>query len=74
MISIHAGQCGMCSHFGESHPDHPELISIRTKQEAREDFVDECGHPEHAPLNLKVTAPSSCAGFSPAQIPAPTGS
>jgi hypothetical protein len=25
--------------------------------------MDECGHPKHAPLHLKVTAISGCDGF-----------
>ena len=26
-------------------------------------LVDECGHPKHAPLHLKVTPISGCDGF-----------
>jgi hypothetical protein len=30
-------------------------------------MVDECGHPRHAPLHLKVTPLSGCDGFAPAR-------
>jgi hypothetical protein len=65
MISLHDGQCGLCSHFGESHPDQ-KLIQIRSSKSAPEDFVDDCGHPRHATLHLKVTSISGCDGFAPA--------
>lgn len=66
MIQVQDGQCGLCQHFGESHPDQPQLIQIRTKHEAPENFVDLCGHPQHVTLDLKVTPISGCAGFTPA--------
>lgn len=66
MIEVNTGQCGLCSHFGEEHPDDDRLIQIRLKHEAPEDFVEECGHPRHAPLHLVVTPISGCAGFEPA--------
>jgi hypothetical protein len=28
--------------------------------------VDDCGHPRHASLHLRVTALSGCDGFEPA--------
>lgn len=62
-VPIHEGQCGLCAHFGENHPREQQLVQIRTKHEAPEDLVDECGHPSHAPLHLKVTPISGCAGF-----------
>lgn len=65
MLHIHEGQCGLCSHFGEGH-EASVLTQIRAQKEAKEDFTDECGHPKHAPLHLKVTAVSGCDGFSPA--------
>ena len=65
MISLHDGQCGLCSHFGESHPDQ-KLIQIRSSKSAPEDFVDDCGHPRHSTLHLKVTPISGCDGFAPA--------
>jgi hypothetical protein len=67
MMQVHDGQCGLCTHFGESHPDQPQLIQIRTKHEAPETFVDKCGHPQHAALDLLVTPISGCAGFAPVQ-------
>ena len=66
MQQIHPGQCGMCLHFGEHHQPEPQLIQIRTSQEAPEDLVEECGHPKHAALNLMVTPISGCDGFEPA--------
>lgn len=65
-VPVDAGQCGLCLHFGEHHQPSPQLIQIRTKHEAPEDFVDECGHPRHAPLHLRVTPISGCDGFEPA--------
>jgi hypothetical protein len=67
MTSIHDGQCGLCSHFGESHqPSDQKLIQIRSSKSAPEDFVDDCGHPRHASLHLKVTPISGCDGFEAA--------
>lgn len=66
MTMIHEGQCGLCSHFGEHHSDDQELVQIRMKQQAAEDVIEECGHPRHASLNLKVTPISGCDGFEPA--------
>lgn len=65
MMQIHEGQCGLCSHFGEHHADDQQLIQIRTKHQAPEDVIEECGHPRHASLNLKVTPISGCDGFEP---------
>ena len=66
MLTIESGQCGLCKHFGEEHPDQPQLVQIRTSKTAPEDFKDDCGHPQHEPLHLKVTADSGCEGFEPA--------
>lgn len=66
MHEIHDGQCGMCIHFGEEHPKQQTLVQIRVKHEAPEDLLDECGHPRHASLHLKVTPLSGCDGFEPA--------
>jgi hypothetical protein len=66
MLQIHEGQCGMCTHFGEHHQPEPALIQVRTKHEAPESLLEECGHPRHASLNLMVTAISGCDGFEPA--------
>ena len=67
MQTVHDGQCGLCAHFGEQHGAAPELLQIRTRQQAPESYVDDCGHPRHATLHLKVTAVSGCAGFEPAR-------
>lgn len=67
MIAIHEGQCGLCMHFGEHHNQTPQLVQIRTSKKAPETLVDECGHPRHAALNLKVTPVSGCDGFVPAK-------
>jgi hypothetical protein len=66
-VQVQTGQCGLCSHFGEDHPQDQKLIQIRAKHEAPDTYVDRCGHPSHAALNLKVTAISGCSGFEPAQ-------
>jgi hypothetical protein len=66
MISLTTGQCGLCRHFGEHHPVSNQLTQIRRSHKAPEQLVDECGHPQHAPLHLKVSAESGCTGFEPA--------
>ena len=66
MLNVHTGQCGLCSHFGEDHARSQNLVQIRNSKKADELLVDHCGHPKHAALNLKVTAISSCEGFTPA--------
>ncbi len=67
MQTVHDGQCGLCAHFGEHHGQTPELLQIRTRQQAPESYVDDCGHPRNAPLHLKVTAVRGCVGFVPAR-------
>ena len=68
MLQVQDGQCGICQHFGETHSASQDLLTIRTEHSAPETFVDDCGHPKHAPLHLKVTATSGCDGFEPAQL------
>jgi hypothetical protein len=63
MQAVHDGQCGVCGHFGEHHKSEV-FVSILTTKKADESFVDECGHPRHA--NLQVTPISGCDGFVPA--------
>lgn len=63
MLQIQEGQCGLCVHFGESHTPAPQLVQIRRSREAPEYLLNQCGHPQHAPLNLYVTPISGCAGF-----------
>ncbi|HEX9201237.1 MAG TPA: hypothetical protein VF865_16880 [Acidobacteriaceae bacterium] len=66
MLSVHTGQCGLCTHFGEEHPKSAVLISIRTSKQAPESLVDNCGLPKNASLHLKVTPVSGCDGFESA--------
>lgn len=67
MIALHDGQCGLCTHFGESHRlSDQKLIQISSSKNAPEDLLDECGHPRHSSLHLRVTPLSGCDGFAPA--------
>ena len=64
MQHLHEGQCGLCTHFGETHPSNQaKLIELRKKHEGPETLIDDCGHPRHASLHLKVTPISGCDGF-----------
>jgi len=67
MKPLQAGQCGLCAHYGESHPRMPALAEIQQSQQAPEDLLEDCGHPQHAALKLRVTPISGCAGFEPAE-------
>ena len=67
MMIINTGQCGLCAHFGEDHPDKPQLVQLRIQGKGPEDLIEQCGHPRHASLNLKVTPISGCDGFTPAE-------
>ena len=67
MLTVQNGQCGLCAHFGEHSSHAAQLVQIRTTQQAPETMVDECGHPKHAPLHLRVTPISACDGFKPAK-------
>ena len=53
----------MCAHFGEDHSSEDRLVQIRVRGEAPEDLIEDCGHPRHADLHLKVSANSGCDGF-----------
>ena len=66
MINFSDGQCGMCAHFGEQHQDDEQLVQMRVRGEAPEGYHDDCGHPQHAGLHLKVSADSGCDGFAAA--------
>ena len=66
MLQVHEGQCGLCTHFGEEHPNEKKLTQIRMSHEAPLELIDECGHPRHASLHLRVTPISGCDGFEPA--------
>lgn len=63
MSMVHEGQCGLCVHFGEGHREAPKLVAIASTHKAPDNLLDECGHPKHAPLHLKVTPASGCDGF-----------
>jgi hypothetical protein len=65
MEMLHNGQCGLCTHFGEHHAKAATLVSIHTNKKAEPTMLDECGHPKHATLHLKVTPISGCDGFVP---------
>jgi hypothetical protein len=65
MQTVHNGQCGVCGHFGEHHRKSQVLVSILSSKKADESMLDECGHPKHAPLHLKVSPISGCDGFMP---------
>lgn len=69
MLHVNEDQCGLCSHFGEGHVNSI-VLKIRSSHEAKEDLLEECGHPKHAPLHWKVTAVSKCGGFEPARASA----
>jgi len=66
MQPVHDGQCGLCTHFGESHATSERVVQIRRVHEAPDDLLDDCGHPRHASLHLRVTPISGCDGFVPA--------
>ena len=68
MQQLHDGQCGLCTHFGETHARTEQLATIRRKHEAPEQLLDDCGHPRHAPLHLKVSPISGCDGFEAATV------
>lgn len=65
MENLHDGQCGLCTHFGEHHKTDV-LVTIASTAKADLKILDECGHPKHASLHLKVTPISGCDGFVPA--------
>ena len=66
MVNLTDGQCGLCAHFGEEHAQEPQLVQIRTSRSAPEEYVDSCGHAEHKPEQLRVSAISGCDCFEPA--------
>lgn len=68
MQQVQDGQCGLCTHFGENHGRDNQLVQIRKSHEAPATLVDDCGHPRHAALHLKVTPISGCDGFEPARM------
>lgn len=67
MLQVQDGQCGTCAHFGETHKTTTQLTTIRSKHEAPETFVDDCGHPKNLGLHLRVSSISRCDGFEAAK-------
>lgn len=67
MLEVKDGQCGLCVHFGETHAPNAQLTKIRQQHEAPETLVDDCGHPKHSGLHLKVTPIARCDGFERAK-------
>lgn len=67
-MQIQDGQCGLCAHYGESHPRDTTLVQIRKTHQGSTTLVEECSHPRHAPLHLKVTPISGCEGFERAMV------
>lgn len=66
MTSVHEGQCGLCSYFGEhseSGPKSPQLLEILSTRQASQDLLSGCSHPKLANLHLRVTPNSGCDGF-----------
>ena len=66
MQTLSNGQCGLCGHFGEQHASSQILVTILSSREADVAVLDDCGHPRHAALHLKVSPISGCDGFVPA--------
>lgn len=66
MEELQNGQCGLCSHFGENHASSAALVTILNSSQADLRMLDDCGHPRHAALHLRVSAISGCDGFTPA--------
>ncbi len=66
MEQLQDGQCELRTHFGEHQPKSNVLITILSSHKADLKVLDDCGHPKHAALHLKVTPISGCDGFQPA--------
>ncbi len=67
MLSVHDGQCGVCSHFGEGNKaDKQVLTQILSSKQAPESLIEGCGHPKNVSVHLKVSAVSGCDGFQAA--------
>ena len=67
MLQLQPGQCGLCTHFGDNHDASvPQPLNLLAKDESLATKTSDCDHPAHAPLHLKVTPVSGCAGFEPA--------
>ena len=66
MIALHEGQCGLCVHFGEDHPNSEKLMQIRTTHQVSEAMVDDCGLPHNSEIHLHVAAISGCDKYEAA--------
>ena len=72
MQTIHKGQCGMCTYFGEHNlKDQDKIEQMHLDREGPEDLVETCEHPKFTGLHLQVTPISGCDGFKPALISVP---
>ena len=63
MVTLHDGQCGLCSHFAEDHPKEEKLVQMRASHQALEGMVDDCGLSHNAEIHLHVAAISGCDKF-----------
>jgi hypothetical protein len=69
MHQVQEGQCGLCAFFGEhNNADRRKIEQIQANHQAPEDLVEDCEHPQHAGLHLKVTPISGCDGYKPAPL------
>ncbi len=69
MTTVHEGQCGLCTHFGEhsgASSKSLQLVEILSTRQASEELISDCGHPKLANLHLRVTPVSGCDGFQAA--------
>lgn len=69
MTTVHEGQCGLCTHFGEhsgARERSLQLVEILSTRQASEELITDCGHPKLANLHLRVTPVSGCDGFQAA--------
>jgi len=69
MQRVHEGQCGLCAFFSDhSGQDQQVIENIHRNHQAPEDLIEDCDHPQHSTLNLKVTPISGCTGFKLAPL------
>jgi len=72
MIHVDMGNVDFAPTSGRHHGG-AQLMEIRKNHEASETLVDECGHPRHASLHLKVTPISGCDGFEEVRMSSSQG-
>lgn len=69
MQRVQEGQCGLCAFFADHSGQNQQVIeNIQRSQQAPEDLVTDCDHPQHSALSLKVTPISGCTGFKLAPL------